>query len=149
MLSKTKQIYDDKFKLKYGEAKGCTVSELISIENELGLNIPEALKEYLVWGGKHSQGPLIGTDCFSSDLIENTKYLPNFINENSLSILDRDDYIVFYCHQGYVLAWVYASDGDNPEVYYFSEGTTESIAKEKSIDEWFYKDLSGLHGNCN
>lgn len=149
MIIKTKQFYDKNFKLKYGEAKGVSTNELNKIESELGLKIPEALKEYLIWGGNHSQGPLIGTECFASDIVENTEYLPGFIRENGLNPLERDDYIVFYCHQGYVLAWVYASGGDNPEVHYFAEGTTKSIAKEESIDEWFYKDLSDLHGNCN
>ncbi|WP_394203816.1 SMI1/KNR4 family protein [Marinagarivorans algicola] len=146
MLPKTQQFYNEKLRSKYGDAKGATVDNLVEMERKLDLKLPLSLKAYLLWGGNHSDGPLIGTDCFASDILGNTEYFREFLDENSITNPRGDDVIVFYSHQGYVLAWIYASDGDNPEVYYFAEGTTQAIAKETTIDEWFYKDLSGLHG---
>ncbi len=146
MISKTQQFYNENLKNKYGVPKGASAENIAEIETKLALELPLSLKEYLLWGGCHGTGPLIGTDCFAIDLIENTEYLPEFLDENRLENPRSDEYVVFYSHQGYVLAWIYVADGDNPEVYYFSEGTTKKISKEKSIDDWFYKDLSGLHG---
>lgn len=146
MLPKTQQFYNENLKSKYGHAKGVTVDDLAEMERKLDLKLPLSLKAYLLWGGNHSDGPLIGTDCCASDILDNTEYLQEFLDENSLANPRGNDFIVFYSHQGYVLAWIYASDGDNPEVYYFAEGTTQTIVKEATIDEWFYKDLSGMHG---
>lgn len=145
MLTNTRQLYDQHFKNRLGDAKGATIDDIAQLSKSLGMGIPLSLRAFLLWGGKHFDGPFIGSDCFAPDITSNTHYLNEFLAENKLSNPKGKDYIVFYNHQGYALAWVYASDGDNPEVYYFVEGTMQDIAKEQSIDAWFYKILMRLH----
>jgi len=149
MLRKTKEYYNDSLRMNYGDPIGASLSEISDIESTIKNRLPISLKEYLSWGGKHGNGPLIGTDCFISDIIDNTEYLPEFLKLNGLTNPKGDAYIVFYSHQGYVLAWIYLDGSENPEVYYFAEGTTEKIETVISIDEWFYQDLAGLYNGEN
>jgi SMI1 / KNR4 family (SUKH-1) len=145
MLSKSKQYYDENLISKFGKPIGASLSDIDKIEHDMGLSFPESLKQYLLWAGKHSKGPLIGTDCFNSDMKENTEYLPEFFEENNLVHPQNEKFVAFYSHQGYVLAWVYLTGEDDPVVYYFAEGSTDLIDTVNSIDEWFYEDLAGLH----
>ena len=145
MLSKSKKYYTEALLAKYGSPKGASISEVDKLEQELGIKLPHALREYYLWMGKHSDGPLIGTDCFIGDLKDNTAYLQEFLTENGLEHPVDSEYLVFYSHQGYVLAWIYLKDGDMPNVYYFGEGNTDQIVVVDSIDEWFLDDLSGNH----
>jgi len=145
MFEKTKKYYENNLKTKYGNPIGASVIEITEIEKAIKKELPNSLKEYLLWGGKHYNGPLRGTDCFIRDILGNTEYLTEFLEENGLTNPSHEQYIVFYSHQGYVLAWIYLDDSENPEVYYYAEDTTQTIEKVISIDEWFYQDISALH----
>ena len=145
MLPKSTLFYNENLLSKYGEPIGSLLNEVEQLEREMDVILPESLKQYLLWSGKHHNVPLIGTDCFISDIQENTEYLPEFFVENSLEHVSDEKFIVFYSHQGYVLAWVYLTGEDNPVVHYFAEGSTSKINTVSSIDDWFYDDLSGLN----
>ncbi len=145
MLSKSKLFYNENLLSKYGEPVGALSNDIEKLEHELNTALPESLKQYLLWAGRHHNGPLIGTDCFISDIKDNTEYLSEFFSDNDLKHELDEKYLVFYSHQGYVLAWVYLTGEDNPKVHYFSEGSTSKISTVSSIDEWFYDDLSGLN----
>lgn len=144
MLSKSKLFYDQNFRSKYGEPIGSSLADIKSLEIDMGVSLPESLKQYLLWFGNHSKGPLIGTDCFDSHIKENTEYLQEPLSENNLKHPIDGEFIVFYSHQGYVLAWIYLTGENNPVVHYFAEGSTDQISTVNSIDDWFYENLSGL-----
>jgi SMI1 / KNR4 family (SUKH-1) len=147
MLSKTIRFYDDVLRAEYGDPVGATEQEIVALEARLTVKLPNSVRAFLLWAGKGVGSLLIGTDCFIGDFVENTASLATFLDENNLQNPRTEPYVVFYSHQGYVLAWIYLDGGDNPEVYYFGEGQGSSeIRVVNSLDDWFYEDLAGLHG---
>ncbi len=147
MLSNTIRFYESDLRAKYGDPEGATEQEIIALEAQLATKLPSSVKAFLLWGGRGVGRLLIGTDCFIGDFVENTASLATFLDENNLQNPRNEPYVVFYSHQGYVLAWIHLDGSDDPEVYYFGEGQGSSeIRAVNSLDDWFYEDLAGLHG---
>jgi SMI1 / KNR4 family (SUKH-1) len=146
MLSKTITFYENVLRAEYGDPVGASEKEVLALEAQLSVKLPNSVKAFLQWGGRGVGSLLIGTYCFVGDFVENTASLTQFLHENNLQNPRDEPYVVFYSHQGYVLAWIYLDGSDDPEVYYFGEGQGSSeIGVVNSLDDWFYQDISGLH----
>jgi len=108
------------------QPKGCSVEEVDELEAKIGFPLPAAFREYLIFMGKDYKGVMVGTNCFITDVISNTEYLPELLEENNLDYKLPKNYLAFFGHQGYIMSWfALPCVEDNPVCYFFSEGTHE------------------------
>jgi len=122
--------------------KGCSEVEISTLEKTVGFELPEAFKEYLRFMGKDYHGVMQGTNCFKEDIAENTKYLPALLEENKLNYHLPENYLAFFCHQGYIMGWFELPKvSDNPMCYFFSEGTTEHPQEYGNFEQFMTTDI--------
>lgn len=128
---------------RFRKPKGCSVQEINELEMSVGFLLPEAYKQYLLYMGKDYQGPLRGTDCFLKHALQNTAYLPDLLDENQNPFELPDNYLAFYSHQGYAMAWfILPKENDNPPVYYWNEGQDLKIPTQFStFTDFFVNEL--------
>lgn len=56
------------------------------------------------------------------NVLNNTKHLPRWLAKLELGFQLSDDYIAWFCHQGYTYAWFsLPAEGDDPEIWWFTE----------------------------
>lgn len=129
----------------FAQPIGCSVQEIDTLEASLGFSLPEAFKEFLYLMGKDYGGIMVGTNCFVSDIEANIKYLPEFLEENQLSnYILPDKYVVFFCHQGYMMAWFAVPfENEDPICTYYFEGTMEKPEEYGSFSEFMKYDILG------
>ena len=107
----------------------CTEEEINLLEEKLGLFLPMAYKEFLLWGGHKAGGLMEGSDCFYRHLLRN--------QETARSILEDDEFIkplpedafVFFTHHDYMFLFFQTSYVEDPAVY----GYTEKQVKKRFI----------------
>jgi hypothetical protein len=114
-----------------------TLADIKKVENVLGFELPRAYRELIIRYGP--QKPIVGTDCALADLISNNQYLPNLLQENQVEHQLPKKLLCFLIHQGYIAAWLDAENGDDPECWFFSEGTTPSPIQEERVSVFFEK----------
>lgn len=103
----------------------CTPDEVRVLEGMLKLTLPSSYKEFLYWGG-HSAGPLLrGSDCFWEHLLNIQQWAVELLEENNAPVRLPSDAFVFLMHQGYTFKFLRITEGDNPPVYCYLEGTNE------------------------
>ena len=105
----------------------CSEREVELLERHLGLPLPQAYREYLLWIG-HGAGQLErGTDCFYADVFHLRTSAKRLLNEDDFPQPLPADAVVFSMHQGYQFAFFCTSEGEDPPVYYYLEdsGQTE------------------------
>jgi hypothetical protein len=104
----------------------CTEEEVRTLEQEVGLSLPAAYREFLLWMGHGTDGLLRGSDCLYEDLI--------LLQRDAVGLMKEDDYpeplpedaFVFLMHQGYQFGFFRTSEGDDPPVYRYYEGADQS-----------------------
>ena len=102
--------------------QGAKRDKIISLESKLGVSLPNAYIEYLLWMGQDRAGLFRGTDCYIDDVIENNLALKETLIEENLSHFCDKESICFSSHQGYILHWFYADDDiDNPKCFEYAE----------------------------
>lgn len=84
---------------------------------------------------------MLGSSFFYNDLIDNQKYAQELLEEDHFPIPLPPDAFVFFMHQGYQFSFFRESDGDDPPVYYYLEGTTNNDFEKRSnnLTEYFLK----------
>ncbi len=107
----------------------CTEEEITELEKQVGLKLPKAYREFLLWSGNGLGSFEIGSVFFYKDeLVE--------IQEIAREIMDADDLVgkpaspdklpddayIFWMHEGYMFTFFRTSEGDNPPVHFFREG---------------------------
>ncbi len=124
---------------------GCSKEEILGLEKSIGYSLPKAYKDYLYLVGKDYEGVMVGTDCFVDNVISNNKYLPELLEENKLSTDNLpDNYLAFFCHQGYMMAWFQLpADKDDPVCYHYFEGSTKVPQEYGTFSEFMNTDLIG------
>ena len=122
--------------------KGLSLTKIANIENRFELPLPTVYKEFLYSMGKGAGAYMRGSSVFYDELLSLKEGARELIDENLLKPLP-DNAFVFYMHQGYQAAYFKTNEGDNPPVYYFSEGGQEKdfILKEPSLTDFFFKML--------
>ena len=122
-------MYLEKFKERFTElsftfrkkVSPCTKEEIDFLEQQLGISLPMAYKEFLLWGGHKAGGLMEGSDCFYRHLLN--------IQETARLILEDDgfpqplpeDAFVFFMHHDYQFLF-FKIARDDPEVYGYIEG---------------------------
>ena len=125
----------------------CTAQEIASLEKHIRRTLPPAYREFLGWMGRGAGGFLRGSFCFYEDLFDLTKISEQMLKQNRFRKKLPNDAFVFWMHQGCQIAYFKLNEGDNPSVYYFSEGQ-ESIdfkLKEKSLSDFFASQMSFIN----
>lgn len=143
-LSKCKELYKKEIASKYGAPIGCSFEEISDIEQKINYTFPDSYREFLLWMGNDKNGVLRGSDWFLDDVIDNTDCLEELIEDNGLSLINPDNLICFFMHQGYMVGWFYkAPVADDPDCYFFSEGAEpNTIQKIGKFSEFLLKELN-------
>lgn len=124
--------------------KGCTEEEIDLLERIIGFKLPDAYRAYLSLMGNDHNGVMRGTDCFADSVEENTGYLPGLLEENKVKFQLPENYLAFFCHQGYIIAWFeLPAESNNPVCYLFSEGSTKEPIEYGGFKQFITKDIMG------
>ena len=111
-----------------GPAVGCTNAEIEGLEKQLGFELPTAYKEYLKFMGKDYQGVFVGSDWFIKHVVSNTEWVPELLKENEIKFELPQNYLAFFCHQGYLTAWFELPKlAENPPVWFFTESEEDKL----------------------
>lgn len=122
-----------------GEPRYCWETEINSLEKQIGFELPFAYKEFLKFMGRDYDGIFQGSDCFINNVIENTKWLPELLEDNKIDFVLPQYYLAFLSHQGYVMFWFELPKiNENPPVWFFQESNIQEKPKIiGSFSEWF------------
>ena len=105
---------------------GCTLDEIIGLEQRLEISLPVAYKEFLLLMGHSASKFLQGSDCFFKHLPYLREWACEILQENKFSKTLPEDAFVFFMHQGYQFSFFIISEGDNPPTYSYCEGTKQT-----------------------
>lgn len=143
-LDDIKEIFERTSGIPQHEIRPCFEDDVLSLERDLGLDLPLAYREWLLWMGRGAGPFLRGTDVFFVDnLAELRVGALELFHVNGLDGALPNDAIVFYLHQGYIVHFLRASEGDNPPVYgYAEDGRTDGPTLcYKNLSEWMRTEL--------
>jgi hypothetical protein len=116
----------------------CTEREIRIMEQHIGLPLPGAYKEFLLWMGHGAGGFMRGSDCFYEHLPRLRAWAMELLWENGYAEPLPEDAFVFYMHQGYLFYFVRAGEGNDPPVYFYSEAmeTPAFIIKHPNLADF-------------
>lgn len=133
-------MYLDQIKTKYEPlvlqyippqmVKPCTKEEIQQLERVLGLRLPLAYQEFLLWMGHGAGGFLAGSDWIFEDLFDLKEAARELLEENRSTEVLPEDTFVFFMHQGYRFLYLRPSEGENPPVYEYSEAMKPPVFRQ-------------------
>lgn len=117
----------------------CDEKRIQELVRQFG-RLPAAYLEFMRYAGNGSFW--VGSDCSFDDLPVLRGYADELLEENAFSKRLPDDAFVFWMHQGYMFCFFCLSDGDDPPVYYYSEGAVLSdfVKCSGSFTEYIMKE---------
>lgn len=101
--------------------RGCSLSQIEKIERHHGARLPLTYVEFLYAMGVRAGRFMEGSSMFYNEIFDLREGAIEVLAENNFKPLP-DNAFVFYMHQGYQFAFFKMDEGDNPPVYYYSEG---------------------------
>jgi SMI1 / KNR4 family (SUKH-1) len=110
------------------------------LQEQLGLPIPDAYRDYLCIAGSSPPPALIGSDCTVNDIYDLREVVIECLEEDKNPFLLPDNAIVFFMHQGYFF-YYFLADGvtDDPAVYFYRSGTTKEVTQVNyRFSDWIY-----------
>jgi hypothetical protein len=129
-LTRTKHLLRDL------EVVECSIPEIVDLEKELSIFLPEAYREFLLWMGKDTGKFLQGSEVTYKHLVKIQGWANELLEERELPLLPKDAF-VFYIHQGYQFAYFLLNREYDPKVYFFDECITKGVELlRKSYSEW-------------
>ena len=118
-----------------------SLKELSQLEGQLEVNFPKAYKEFLLAMGKGAGIYMKGSDVFYDTIPDLKDASQELILDNNFLTLPPNSF-VFWMHQGYQLAFFKLNEGENPPVYYYSEGLgLNDFMREKSFVDFLKMQL--------
>jgi hypothetical protein len=103
----------------------CTPGEVAKIEHHFSCSLPMVYKAFLLAAGKESKLYMTGSHFFYGDIFLLKEYAEELLVENNFKALPEKAF-VFFMHQGYQFAFFILDSGDDPEVFYYYEGKTQT-----------------------
>ena len=128
-LKRAKQL------LKDVKVEGCVIHEIVDLEKQLEIYLPESYKEFLLWMGKNPDVFLLGSEVEYSSLVKIQKWANDLLEEKDLEPLSNNAF-VFYMHQGYQFTYFLLNESEDPQVYLFDEEITESLPLGVPYSQW-------------
>ncbi len=120
-LDEVKKRWEELHIVRAEKILPCTEDEVGTLEQQIGISLPGAYKEFLLWMGHRAGGFLRGSDCFYDSLPPLRAWAMRLLWENDYAEPLPEDAFVFSMHQGYLFYFVRVSEGDDPPVYFYSE----------------------------
>lgn len=120
----------------------CTEQEISSLEEELGLSLPAAYKEFLLWGGHNTGRIWEGSDCCFEDLKILQESAVELLEENKFKEALPEDAFVFFMHQGYQFMFFRTSEGEDPPIYFYKESQQNPLHSFVRLHSSFSEALS-------
>ncbi len=118
------------------KVSGCRIDEIVDLEKELDVFLPEAYKEFLLWMGKDTNKFLTGSEVEYKHLVKIQCWANELLEERGCPILPNNAF-VFHIHQGYQFSYFLLDGNDDPEVYFFDEVITKGVESlEKPYSSW-------------
>lgn len=116
--------------------------DISKIELKFKVSLPEVYKQFLHLMGKGAGEYMKGSSVFYDHLFSLREWAKELLIENNMEPLPETAF-VFWMHQGYQAAYFNLNEGDDPPVYYFSEGQGNKSfqLKEKSLTDFFLAQL--------
>ena len=114
--------------------RGCTESQIAEIANSKSL--PLRYREFLSAMGQGAGRFFVGTDIFYPSIIGLTNDARELVSEDSAGIELPVDAVAFAMHQGYEVLFFRTTDGDDPPVYHYSEGSGQFERKYDSFTQY-------------
>jgi len=143
-MNKLNSINDLAFYIKNrgNKLEPVTSSKIFLIEKEFKITLPEVYKQFLQLMGNGAGEYMRGSSVFYDEIFSLRKWADELVHENDIEPIPNDAF-VFWMHQGYQAAYFKLNEGDNPPVYYFSEGQESDgfKLKEKSLSDFFASQL--------
>lgn len=125
-LDKVKERLKEQNLVSPNEFFPCSPDEVIWSEQQLGISLPKAYQEFLLWMGHGAGQFLRGSDCFFKHLPDLQEWAVELLQENNVLEPLPEDAFVFLMHQGYQFSFFRLSEGDNPPTYSYCEGTNQT-----------------------
>lgn len=122
---------------KFQQYEPCSEQEVEQIEQFLGLALPSAYREFLLWSGKQCYFmDEMGLPFYSSKDLDLRILASEILEMNEATdTLPEDAIVAFIFDETAEFAFLRASEGDNPPVHYF--GGQRSTGE--SIIQWNWK----------
>ena len=116
-------------------------AQIRSVEAFYGVSLPAVYRQFLLLMGNGAGKYMLGSTVFYDDIFNLGEWGEALIEENALSPAPPDAFF-FWMHQGYQTAYFKLCDGDDPPVYYFSEGQEQKkFVKESSLSDFLINEL--------
>jgi hypothetical protein len=113
----------------------CTQGEVVRLENQLGFSLPDAFREFLLWGGHWAELGMEGSDFFYSEIYSLTRRIAlELLRFHSEPELLPEDAVVFWMHQGYMFEFIRASGGNHAPTWGYFDGDDEVKEKDTIAD---------------
>lgn len=122
--------------------KPCSEHDIIALEKSMEIRLPATYKKFLLSMGYKAGYFWVGSEGFYDFLFHARASTEELIEENNLSPLPEDAF-PFWMHQGYMAAYFRLSEGDDPPVYFYSEGQemNDFVLYHNTLTDFFLVEL--------
>jgi chloramphenicol O-acetyltransferase len=107
---------------------GCSTGDIQAIENKIGVPLPIAYQEFLLWMGRVSQ-LFKGNNYRYFELLDLQNIASDLLEENHEKEVLTPNAFVFLVHQGYQFDFFRLSEEEDPPVYWYCEGKTNGFVQ--------------------
>jgi hypothetical protein len=108
------------------EIRPCSEEEVTALEVSLGVEMPNAYRDFLLTMGRGAGDLFIGSDVYYDRLFELREWAQDLLDENEATDTIPLDAFVFLMHQGYQFMFLRKSEGEDPPVWAYNEADTTS-----------------------
>ena len=118
-------------------------AKITQLEMFYKVSLPGVYKQFLKLMGNGAGVYMQGSSVFFDEIYSLKQWAEELISDNNFRSLPQHAF-VFWMHQGYQLAYFNIGEGEDPPVYYFSEGKGGNDFEliEKTLTEFFISQLS-------
>src|SRR3954464_9362732 len=95
------------------ELRGCAETEIASIEEQFGVVLPSAYRDWLLAMGKGAGQYLMGTDAFFPTVLTLRSWAEELLEENGQPFELPAACFVFLMHQGYQFMYFETGNGES------------------------------------
>jgi len=131
------------------QMKSCSESEIAKIVHmSVEKSLPESYIKFMKYAGNGIDF-LRGSSYESKELMNLKEWAIDLLEENNSSEKIDDNLFVFFMHQGYQFYFFNIDEGDDPPVYFYSEGENNEcfVKKHESFSRFlieYYNDIENL-----